>query len=140
MENSLQKLEQKILLCEAKGVAAIPWRKNITNIVKEIQNQLYLELEESTQEYEFARTLYYDNEEITKFRFYLLTDAYNKQRSKTIKEVAIRLLPLPSSLEANFCFSYEFKTVGLFCRSMQGSQAPPGQKDRSEPPVPRRIP
>lgn len=46
MENNLQKLEQKILLCEAKGVAAIPWRKNIINIVKEIQNQLYLKLED----------------------------------------------------------------------------------------------
>ena len=49
MESSLQKLEQKILLCESKGVAAIPWRKNIINIVKEIQNQLYLKLIKFTQ-------------------------------------------------------------------------------------------
>ena len=61
-----------------------------------IKYELYLELEESTQEYEFARTLYYDNEEITKFRFYLLTDAYNKQRKKNIKdeEVAGRTVEL----------------------------------------------
>lgn len=51
-----------------------------------IKYELYLELEESTQEYEFAKTLYYDNKEITKFRFYLLTDAYNKQRKKNIKD------------------------------------------------------
>lgn len=61
-----------------------------------IKYELYLELEESTQEYEFARTLYYDNEDITKFRFYLLTDAYNKQRKKNIKdeEVAGRTVEL----------------------------------------------
>ena len=61
-----------------------------------IKYELYLELEESTQEYEFARTLYYDNEGITKFRFYLLTDAYNKQRKKNIKdeEVAGRTVEL----------------------------------------------
>lgn len=48
--------------------------------------ELYLELEESTEAYEFARTLYYDIDKITKFRFYLLTDAYNKQRKKNIKD------------------------------------------------------
>ena len=47
--------------------------------------ELYLELEESTEAYEFARTLYYDIAGITKFRFYLLTDAYNRQRAKNIK-------------------------------------------------------
>ena len=35
---------------------------------------------------DFARDLYYDSESITKYRFYLLTDAYNKQRTKTIKD------------------------------------------------------
>ena len=48
--------------------------------------ELYGELEESTEAYEFARTLYYDKDGITKFRFYLVTDAYNKQRKKTIKD------------------------------------------------------
>jgi hypothetical protein len=51
--------------------------------------ELYQELEESTEAFEFARTLYYDNGEITKFRFYLLTDAYNKQRTKNIKDEAV---------------------------------------------------
>ncbi|MEG1957892.1 AIPR family protein [Anaerorhabdus sp.] len=48
--------------------------------------ELYQELEESTEAYEFARTLYYDNKNISKFRFYLLTDAYNNQRTKNIKD------------------------------------------------------
>lgn len=58
--------------------------------------ELYLELEESTQVYEFARNLYYDIEEITKFRFYLLTDAFNRQRKKNIKddEVAGKIVEL----------------------------------------------
>ena len=51
--------------------------------------ELYQELEESTEAYEFARTLYYEIENITKFRFYLLTDAYNRQRAKTIKDDAV---------------------------------------------------
>ena len=51
--------------------------------------ELYQELEESTEAYEFARTLYYEIKNITKFRFYLLTDAYNRQRAKTIKDDAV---------------------------------------------------
>ncbi len=51
--------------------------------------EMYQELEESTQVYEFARTLFYDQGEITKFRFYLLTDAYNKQRKKNIKDTEV---------------------------------------------------
>lgn len=51
--------------------------------------ELYQELEESTEAYEFARTLYYEVDQITKFRFYLLTDAYNKQRKKNIKDVEV---------------------------------------------------
>jgi len=51
-----------------------------------INYELYQELEESTEAYEFSRTLYYDIDNITKFRFYLLTDAYNKQRTKNIKD------------------------------------------------------
>ena len=71
--------------------------KKIRYFVEEaIKYELYSELEESTQEYEFARTLFYENEDITKFRFYLLTDAYNKQRKKNIKdeEVAGRTVEL----------------------------------------------
>lgn len=49
----------------------------------------YKEIEESTQTYEFARTLYCDREDITKFRFYLLTDAFNRQRKKHIKDTEV---------------------------------------------------
>lgn len=51
--------------------------------------ELYQELEESTEAYEFACTLYYEIDKITKFRFYLLTDAYNKQRKKNIKDAEV---------------------------------------------------
>ena len=51
--------------------------------------EMYLELEESTQAYEFAQTLYYEKANITKYRFYLLTDAFNKQRRKNIKDTEV---------------------------------------------------
>ncbi len=51
--------------------------------------EMYLELEESTQAYEFAQTLYYEKTNITKYRFYLLTDAFNKQRKKNIKDTEV---------------------------------------------------
>lgn len=51
--------------------------------------EMYLELEESTQVYEFAQTLYYEKENITKYRFYLLTDAFNRQRKKNIKDTEV---------------------------------------------------
>jgi hypothetical protein len=64
--------------------------KKIRYFVDEsIKYELYQELEESTQAYEFSRFLHYDIEDITKFRFYLLTDAYNKQRTKNIKDTEV---------------------------------------------------
>ena len=54
-------------------------------IKESIKYEFYQELEESTEVFEFARELYYKNEDISKFRLYILTDAYNKQRSKNIK-------------------------------------------------------
>lgn len=39
---------------------------------------------------EFSSELFFENEKITKFRFYYLTDAYNRQRAKTIKDHTIR--------------------------------------------------
>lgn len=51
--------------------------------------EMYFELEESTQVYEFARTLYFEKQNITKYRFYLITDAYNKQRKKNIKDTEV---------------------------------------------------
>lgn len=50
------------------------------------QHELYMEMRGSQQAVDFARDLYYDNDTITKYRFYLLTDAYNKQRNKTLKD------------------------------------------------------
>lgn len=49
-------------------------------LFREITNQAAME---------FSRDLYYDNEKITRYRFYLLTDAYNRQRAKTIKDETI---------------------------------------------------
>lgn len=64
--------------------------KKIRYFVDEsIKYELYQELEESTQVYEFSRMLHYENENISKFRFYLLTDAYNKQRTKNIKDAEV---------------------------------------------------
>ena len=51
--------------------------------------EMYQELEESTQAYEFAQTLYLKKDSIIKYRFYLLTDAYNRQRKKSIKDTEI---------------------------------------------------
>lgn len=38
---------------------------------------------------EFSRDLYYDHDKITRYRFYLLTDAFNRQRARTIKDETI---------------------------------------------------
>ena len=54
-----------------------------------VRNELYLDMKGSQQAIEFARDLYYDDEKVVKYRFYLLTDAYNKQRTKTIKDTEI---------------------------------------------------
>ena len=45
--------------------------------------------EESSQEYEFNMLLHEKAAGITKFRFYILTDAYNRQRVKNIKDIEI---------------------------------------------------
>ena len=61
--------------------------KKIRLFVEEaIHRELYHDLKGNSQVLEFARDLYYDNDSITKYRFYLLTDAYNRQRSKTLKD------------------------------------------------------
>lgn len=54
-----------------------------------VKNELYCEMQGSDIAIDFARDLYYDSASITKYRFYLLTDAYNKQRAKTIKDEKI---------------------------------------------------
>lgn len=57
-------------------------------VEESIRNELYRELTNPAA-IEFSRDLFYDNEKITKYRFYLLTDAYNRQRAKTIKDETI---------------------------------------------------
>lgn len=64
--------------------------RRIRHFVEEATKyELYRELEESTEAYEFAKNLFFEINNITKFRFYLLTDAYNKQRAKTIKDESV---------------------------------------------------
>ncbi len=61
--------------------------KRIRLFVEEaIKTELYYSIHGSESAVDFARDLYYDHDMISKFRFYLLTDAYNKQRTKTIKD------------------------------------------------------
>ena len=63
---------------------------SLKRFIKEcFREDFHKELEESTEVYEFACDLYNNRKEITKFRLYLLTDAYNKQRSKNIKDEEI---------------------------------------------------
>lgn len=64
--------------------------ESMKRFIKEsIRYEFYKEMEESTEAYEFSRTLYQKNEEISKFRLYILTDAYNNQRAKKIKDEEI---------------------------------------------------
>lgn len=64
--------------------------KKIRLFVEEAtKRELYYDMQGSDAVADFARDLFYDNDTITKYRFYLLTDAYNKQRSKTIKDDTI---------------------------------------------------
>ena len=62
------------------------FRKMRLFVEEATRRELYLEMKGSSQAVDFARDLYYDSETITKYRFYFLTDAYNRQRSKTIKD------------------------------------------------------
>lgn len=63
--------------------------KKIRFFVEEsIRTELYREIQNRSA-MEFSRDLYYDNDKITKYRFYLLTDAFNRQRAKTIKDETI---------------------------------------------------
>ncbi len=63
--------------------------KKIRYFVEEsIRNELFKEIKNSAA-MEFSRDLYFDHDQITKYRFYLLTDAYNRQRSKTIKDQSL---------------------------------------------------
>lgn len=61
------------------------FRKIKRFVSESINDELYRGLEESTQAYEFSRMLSDEHEYFNKYRFYLLTDAYNHQRNKNIK-------------------------------------------------------
>lgn len=50
------------------------------------RRELYQDIYDNMQAKDFASDLYYESENITKYRFYFLTDAYNRQRAKTIKD------------------------------------------------------
>ena len=64
--------------------------KKVRLFVEEaIKYELYSEMTASRQAVELASYLFFDNEEITKYRFYLLTDAFNRQRVKSIKDARI---------------------------------------------------
>lgn len=54
-----------------------------------IKTELYYDMGGSDVARDFARDLFYDSETITKYRFYLLTDAFNRQRAKTLKDDTI---------------------------------------------------
>lgn len=65
------------------------FRKMRLFIEEAIKTELYREMSGNAVSIDFARDLYYDSENITKYRFYLITDAFNKQRAKTIKDEKI---------------------------------------------------
>ena len=63
--------------------------KKIRFFVEEsIKNELYREIENEAAK-DFSRDLFYDKDRFTKFRFYLITDAYNRQQAKTINDETI---------------------------------------------------
>lgn len=70
--------------------------KNVQNAFKKIRffveesikTELFREIENSSA-MELSRDLYFASDKITKYRFYLLTDAYNRQIAKTLKDETI---------------------------------------------------
>jgi hypothetical protein len=58
-------------------------------VEESIKNELHKELEESTLGYEFSKYLKDEFVRISKFRFYVLTDAYNRQKVKNLKDSKI---------------------------------------------------
>lgn len=57
-------------------------------VEKSIKTELYREISNQAA-MEFSRDLYYESEKFTRYRFYLITDAYNRQQKKSIKDEAI---------------------------------------------------
>lgn len=71
----------------AKNVG-VEFKKIRRFVEKSIKAELYKEIYNSSAK-DFSYTLLSDSEKITKYRFYLLTDAYNRQQSKTINDETI---------------------------------------------------
>lgn len=55
-------------------------------VVESVKYDLYEQLEPSSQVYELAKSLHDNFETISKFRFYILTDAFNKQKVKNLQD------------------------------------------------------
>ena len=54
-----------------------------------IRYELYSEIRSSAQAKEFSSDLHYGHEDISKYRFYVVTDAENRQQNKTIKDIEL---------------------------------------------------
>ena len=68
--------------------------KKIRLFVEEcIRTEAYLSIRTKVAA-DFARDLFYESESISKFRFFLLTDAYNRQLNKNIKDAKIGEKPV----------------------------------------------
>ena len=65
------------------------FRKMRFFVEESIKYELYREISVGGQALDFSRDLFYDSESITKYRFYFLTDAFNRQRTKTMKDEKI---------------------------------------------------
>ena len=65
------------------------FRKMRLFVDEAVNKELYQTMAGNAQAVDFARDLYYSSDDITKYRFYYITDAYNKQRSKTMKDEKI---------------------------------------------------
>lgn len=144
--------------------------KNIDNsfkilrrfVEKSINTELFREISNNSAK-EFSRDLYYSNENITRYRFYLLTDAYNRQRARTIKDEKIndrvveynvwdidRLFELVSSqrqkesVEISFD---EFGIEGLYCVKAVDCEkviadidiSPVGEKETADDVLPENL-
>lgn len=57
-------------------------------VEESIKNELYREISNQAAK-EFSRDLFYSADSITKFRFFLLTDSFNRQRDKSMKDETI---------------------------------------------------
>ena len=55
-------------------------------VIESVKYDLYEQLEPSSQVYELAKSLHDNFENISKFRFYIVTDAFNKQKVKNLQD------------------------------------------------------